>query len=87
MEIFIMNYPDPAELKDRELAIAYEYSIPTEEPASEPPPSVCGQCTYHRSNPWDYCSLRAAADIHPCNLSASSSYAERCPFFELDCPF
>jgi hypothetical protein len=58
-----------------------------EEAEREPAPLVCGMCSYHRSHPWDYCSLRAAADLHPCNLKASSSKAETCPFFEMDCPF
>ncbi|MDX2241394.1 MAG: hypothetical protein NW224_11980 [Leptolyngbyaceae cyanobacterium bins.302] len=57
------------------------------EPEIKPIPPTCGMCSYHRSHPWEYCSLRAAADVHPCNLKASSPKAETCPFFEMDCPF
>jgi hypothetical protein len=84
----MLHYPDPAQVKDAELSNQWLDEICEDaEPTSEPIPSVCGMCSYHRSHPWDYCSLRASADLHPCNIPSSSSKAESCPFFEMEIPF
>ncbi|MBD2019245.1 hypothetical protein H6F43_03490 [Leptolyngbya sp. FACHB-36] len=61
-----------------------------EPPAAPAPKPQCGMCeNYQRPKPgmWGYCRLRAAADIHPCNLPPWDSYAERCHFYSEEVPF
>lgn len=54
----------------------------------------CGQCvnyqadrTHKGTQLWGHCTLRAAADIHPCNLPPWDSYAAQCNFYEMEVPF
>ncbi len=54
----------------------------------------CGQCINYRAERtrngtqlWGHCTLRAAADIHPCNLPPWDEYAAQCSFYEQEVPF
>jgi hypothetical protein len=73
--------------KKQEQLADFEAWLDSIEPEERIIPPICGMCSHHRSHPWDYCSLRAAADLHPCNLPRTSTKAETCPFFEMDVPF
>lgn len=60
------------------------------QPAPDDLPLNCGQCSnYSAPKPkrWGYCTIRAAADIHPCNMPPWSDSAKDCSFFDIDCPF
>lgn len=85
----------PAE--DRHHAIAefaaWWESVSVEE--APPPEPQCGMCKHYQEprtfksgvQAWGFCSLRAAADLHPCNLLPWDKYAQQCPFFEEETPF
>ena len=88
-----MGYEDPASIRDIELWEQWLDSIKAEEPAPAPKPQ-CGQCINYKHEQkvngktrWSYCEIRAAADIHPCNLPPWDSHAEECKFYEEACPF
>ena len=62
-------------------------------PVAAPAPQ-CGQCinyqadrTHNGTLIWGHCTLRAAADIHPCNLPPWDTYAEQCHWYEQEVPF
>jgi len=60
------------------------------QPQPEELPLNCGQCNnYSAPKPgrWGFCTIRAAADLHPCNLPPWSDNAKNCCFFDIDCPF
>ncbi|NJN89539.1 MAG: hypothetical protein HC878_03605 [Leptolyngbyaceae cyanobacterium SL_5_14] len=69
------------------------------QPDPPSPKPVCGMCRHHQSERrWQseftgkhcfypaHCKLRAIANL-PSRYEANDPYAERCPFFEQDCPF
>lgn len=86
-------HPDPAETRDRELLALFLDDIPVDD--SPPAKPQCGMCENyqeprifkHGKKAWGYCQLRAAADIHPCNLPPWDSYAAECRWYVEEVPF
>jgi hypothetical protein len=94
--ISIMDYSLTADYDDYHCIDCEEEleRLAPEEPAP-PPKRQCGQCEHYQqprtfsngTKAWGYCKLRAAADVHPCNLPPWDTHANQCHFYSEDCPF
>lgn len=91
------HFPDPAQVRDQELAEQYIATIPVD--TSPPVSPVCGMCRHHHVRAafrsrltgrmvsgFEFCRLRAQADL-PCTFSSSSTYAQKCSFYDKEVPF